>query len=113
VSCPPAPEQVTSEKGTRKSYISVSDSILQTFVQSMQLPAQKEQVDDNIILMSGFLIFTCILQHIFNSFFWYLFHLLPAQVLGDRTQHPPFLHPTPFKKKIHVFFSFPAWLRNM
>jgi hypothetical protein len=66
VSCPPAPEQVTSEKGTRKSYISVSDSILQTFVQSMQLPAQKEQVDDNIILMSGFLIFTCILQHIFN-----------------------------------------------
>ena len=57
--------QVTSEKGTRKSYISVSDSILQKIVQSMQLPAQKEKVDDTIILMSGFLMFTCILQHIF------------------------------------------------
>jgi hypothetical protein len=32
----------------------------------MQLPAQKEQVDDTIIVMSGFLMFTCILQHIFS-----------------------------------------------
>jgi hypothetical protein len=47
-----------------KSYISVSDSILQTFVHSIQLPAQKEQVDEQTILMSGFLMFTCILQHI-------------------------------------------------
>jgi hypothetical protein len=69
VSCPQAPVQVTSEKGTRKSYISVSDSILQKCVQSMQLPAQKEKVDDQIMLMSGFLMFTCILQHIFSLIF--------------------------------------------
>jgi hypothetical protein len=32
----------------------------------MQLPAQKEQLDDKMILMGGFLMFTCILQHIFS-----------------------------------------------
>ena len=32
----------------------------------MQLPAQKEQVDDQMILIGGFLMFTCILQHIFS-----------------------------------------------
>ena len=32
----------------------------------MQLPAQKEQMDDKIISMSGFFMFTCILQHIFS-----------------------------------------------
>ena len=32
----------------------------------MQLQTQKEQVDDKIILMSGLLMFTCILQHIFS-----------------------------------------------
>ena len=35
-----------------------------------------------------------------------------SQVLGDRTQHPPFLHTTPFFKIVIMFFfsSFP-WLR--
>jgi hypothetical protein len=30
----------------------------------MQLPAQKEQLDDKMILMGGFLMFTCILQQL-------------------------------------------------
>ena len=50
-------ESSTGNKQKRyqtKNYISVCDSILQTFVQSMQLPAQKEQVGDTIIVMSGF-----------------------------------------------------------